>query len=92
MIVADDAGNMVGIFTDGDLRRTIQQFNKQALEKRIEEVMTKTARSTTSDILAFDAMKQMESDQKHPITVLPVLEGKKVVGLIKMHDILQSGV
>lgn len=92
MVVVDPAGELLGVFTDGDLRRTILRFNQAALEKRIEEVMTKTPRSISSDTLAFDAMKQMELDQKNPITVLPVLEGKKVVGLIKMHDIIQSGV
>ena len=39
------------------------------------------------------AMKAMEADQKHPIMVLPVLgENKEVVGVIKMHDIVQSGI
>ncbi len=92
IIVVDEEGEMLGIFTDGDLRRTLQDLGSDALQQTIREAMTETARWTTADRLAFDAMKQMEEDQKHPITVLPVLEDNKVVGVIKIHDILQSGV
>ncbi len=92
VIVVDDDGKMLGIFTDGDLRRTLQDLGSEALQQTIREVMTEPARWTTADRLVFDAMKQMEEDQKHPITVLPVLEDKKLVGVIKIHDILQSGV
>ena len=54
--------------------------------------MIEQPKTTHPDILAWEAMKIMEADQKHPIMVLPVLEEQKVVGLIKMHDIVQSGI
>jgi len=92
MLIVDDKQNLQGIFTDGDLRRILQKCGDQALNLPIEEGMTKSPRWTTGEQLAFDAMKLMESDQKHPITVLPVLKGQEVVGIIRMHDILQSGV
>ena len=92
IVVVGDSGEMLGIFTDGDLRRTLQDNGPDALNFAVRDVMTLSPRWTTADRLAVDAMKVMEEDQKHPITVLPVLEEHKVVGLIKIHDILQSGV
>ena len=58
----------------------------------ISDVMTENPKFVNPKTLAWDAMKIMEADVKHPITVLPVLEENKVVGLIKMHDILQAGI
>jgi len=92
MLIVDDNKELQGIFTDGDLRRILQKCGDQALNLPIEEGMTKAPRWTSGEELAFDAMKLMESDQKRPITVLPVLSDREVVGIIRMHDILQSGV
>ncbi|NGX58816.1 MAG: Arabinose 5-phosphate isomerase KdsD [Chlamydiae bacterium] len=92
MLIVDESKELKGIFTDGDLRRLLQSHGSNALSQSIEEGMTASPKWTTGEHLAFDAMKAMESDQKHPVTVLPVLEGKKVVGIIRMHDIIQSGV
>lgn len=80
-----------GIFTDGDLRRAIETQGPKVLQKTMEEVMTQTPRFITPDELAFDAMRQMEEDPSRLITVLPVLEGDQILGLIRMHDILQAG-
>ena len=51
--------------------------------------MTQNPRTVGPDVLAFDAMRMME--EKHPITVLPVVEQGECVGLLRMHDILQAG-
>jgi arabinose-5-phosphate isomerase len=81
-----------GIFTDGDLRRALQNHGVAALEQTMEELMTKTPRTIAPHELAVRALQVMEGDQKKPITVLPVVsEERKVVGLVKMHDIIQSG-
>lgn len=93
VLVVDDKQRMLGIFTDGDLRRALQANGAKALESKMEALMTKKARSIGPDVLAWQAMEEMESDQKRPIMVLPVLkEDKKVLGIIKMHDIVQSGI
>ena len=92
VVVVDQKGAMLGIFTDGDLRRTLQKHGEGALRLRLEDVMTVSPRSTTPDRLAFEAMKLMESSPKSPITVLPVVECERLIGLIKMHDIIQSGI
>lgn len=93
LLVVGEERRLEGIFTDGDLRRALQSHGAQALEKRVGDLMTQTPRSIEADRLACDAITLMEADQKHPITVLPVLDLEaRVEGLIKMHDLVQSGV
>ncbi len=92
VLVLSDACDLEGIFTDGDLRRSLQNHGASVLEKEMRELMTANPKSIEDADLAINALKKMESDQKKAITVLPVLdENKKVVGLIRLHDILQSG-
>lgn len=90
LLIADAGGTLRGIFTDGDLRRAIQAKGPDALRKPLSELMTVSPKSISPDQLAFEAVKMMEEDPSRLITVLPVLEGGKVVGLIRMHDILQK--
>ena len=93
VLVVDQDETLKGIFTDGDLRRSLQRYGASSLELLMKDVMTDAARSIKPHVLAFEAMKTMEGDQKNAITVLPVLEdNNKVVGLIKLHDIIQSGI
>lgn len=93
ILIVNEAHIFQGIFTDGDLRRALQHHGPKALEVTMHELMTHSAKFIGPHELAWEAMQVMESDQKHPVTVLPVLEdGNKVVGLIKMHDIVQSGI
>jgi arabinose-5-phosphate isomerase len=82
---------LLGIFTDGDLRRALQKFGPTAMAQPMHALMTLNPRTISPQELAYDAMRLMEEDQKRPITVLPVTEASACVGLIRMHDILQSG-
>ncbi len=92
VLVINQQKELLGIFTDGDLRRALQKHGAKALEFTIEQMMTRSPRWIGEHELAWDALQVMEADQKRPITVLAVLdEAKKVVGIIKMHDIVQSG-
>lgn len=93
LLITDEKRNLKGIFTDGDLGRSLNKYGPAALERNIEELMTKTPRWIAADTLAIQAIEQMEADQKNAITVLPVLDhNQKLVGLVKMHDIIQSGI
>lgn len=92
LIVIDEQKRLRGIFTDGDLRRALQAKGEKVLQEKIGNLMTRTPKSIDADALAWDAMKLMEADQNHPIMVLPVLEKSEVVGIIKMHDLIQAGV
>lgn len=93
LIVIDENKQLQGIFTDGDLRRALQKKGKKILQEKIGNLMTKTPKTISTEALAWDALKLMESDQKFPVMVLPVLnpEKKEVVGIIKMHDLIQAG-
>jgi arabinose-5-phosphate isomerase len=91
LLVVDATKDLKGIFTDGDLRRSLELMGSSALESTLAELMTPKPRTITPDHLAVDAMRQMEEDPRRLITVLPVLENGRVVGLLRMHDILQAG-
>lgn len=91
LLVVDNQKNFLGIFTDGDLRRSLQAIGSKVLEHQMGSLMTVSAYWTDKETLAWDAMKVMQKDPKRWIMVLPVLEGRKVVGIIRMHDIIQSG-
>ena len=93
MLVIDDAKKLKGIFTDGDLRRALQKHGPEVLQMKMDDLMIKQPRKVVSDMMAYEAMKYMEGDHKSPIMVLPVVElDDRVVGLVKLHDIIQSGV
>jgi arabinose-5-phosphate isomerase len=89
LIVVDKNEQLLGIFTDGDLRRSIQKHGKNFIYKKIKDLMTVSPKSISKDKLAIDAMKKMEEDKL--ITVLPVVDKEKVIGIIRMHDIIQAG-
>lgn len=91
VLIIDEKKHLLGLFTDGDLRRALQKHQAEALGLAIEELMTKTPRTISAHALAFDAMKEMESNQKGAITSLVVVDKDEVVGLIRLHDIIQSG-
>lgn len=90
LLVTDEAQSLRGIFTDGDLRRAIQTQGPDALHMKLESLMTLSPKTISPDSLALQAAQCMEEDPARLITVLPVLVGKQVVGLIRMHDILQQ--
>ncbi len=92
LIITDEQGSFQGIFTDGDLRRSLQSHGPLILQKSVGHLMTKGAITIPKETLAWDALKIMQKDPKRWISVLPVLEEDKVVGLLRMHDIIQAGI
>lgn len=93
ILIVDEKRQLLGIFTDGDLRRTLQKVGGQVLESLMRDVMNSNPSSIGPDILAWEAMKRMEADYTRRIMVLPVLdEQSTVIGLLHMHDIIQSGI
>ncbi|HKY06753.1 MAG TPA: KpsF/GutQ family sugar-phosphate isomerase [Candidatus Binatia bacterium] len=90
--VTDGSGSLVGVITDGDLRRGLQAHGDAILHKRTDEVMTVHPRTIEKDVLAAQALAEME-DPTRPITSLFVLDGsRKPVGIIHLHDILKTGI
>jgi len=90
--VVDDTGLLAGIITDGDLRRAIEQTSHESLAKLTsDDFMTRKPTVVTPELLAFDALRLME-DRPSQISVLPVIDqDEKCVGLIRVHDIVRSG-
>ncbi len=86
-LVIDDDGLLVGIFTDGDLRRLAQK-DKDFFNIQTDEAMIKNPRTIEPDAILDKALAVME---KFSITVLPVVEKDRLpVGIIHLHDILKS--
>jgi arabinose-5-phosphate isomerase len=92
VLIVDKERHLIGIFTDGDLRRSLQKHGSSALEMALGTIMSKEPRTISQDAMASQAVAVMEGDLKRPITVLAVVdESKRVLGVIKLHDVLQSG-
>ncbi len=86
-LVVDNENKLVGIFTDGDLRR-LAQNDERFFEKITEEVMVQNPKTVYPGDILDKALALME---KHSITVLPVVDDHhKAVGIIHLHDILKS--
>lgn len=92
VIVSDEKKAFQGIFTDGDLRRALQSHGPSVMEKKLSDLMTRTAITTHTHEMAWDALKMMQKDPKRWIMMLPVLNGAQIVGLIRMHDIIHAGI
>lgn len=92
--VIDGEGRLAGIITDGDLRRSLQRIGARDFNfanLKCDDLMTRDPVVTTSDTLAFDALRLME-DRPSQINVLPVVDSDRFcVGLIRLHDIVRSG-
>ena len=89
--VVDTDLNLVGIVTDGDLRRTIERTSPDDfLGLTAQSMMTADPITASPEMLAFDALRLME-DRSSQISVLPVVNGGRCVGLLRLHDIVRSG-
>ena len=86
--VCDDKKNIVGMITDGDLRRCFEN-NTEISNLRAKEIMTQSPKKIDSQSLVYDAFKIMKS---HNITQLIVLENGLYKGIIHLHDIIKEGI
>lgn len=88
VLITDSEHRLVGIITDGDLRRALSR--KQDLSKMtVEMIMSEKPHSARVTTPAYDALNTMERFQ---ITVLPITDDqKKVKGVLHLHDILGKG-
>ncbi len=86
LLIADDRHRLLGIFTDGDLRRYFERSDG-SLHVPLEKIMIRHPKHIGPDRLAAEALKIMESKS---ITALPVVEGEVLVGFLHLHDILRA--
>lgn len=88
--VVDGQGNLVGVITDGDLRRALES-QKDIFRLKAKDLMTRNPKTIPADALAARAVTVME---EHSITSLFILEdgGRKPSGVVHLHDLLKAGV
>jgi arabinose-5-phosphate isomerase len=87
MVLVTENGKLAGIFTDGDLRRTLES-NKEFQKLTIEDVMTKDCKSIEPQEPALMAMQMME---KYSLNSMPVVDSNNnIVGAINMHTLIQA--
>ena len=91
--VVNSAGQLAGIITDGDVRRTLQRSHLADLETlRSDSIMTRNPVVVEPGMLAYAALQLME-DRPSQISVVPVVEGdRQCLGLLRLHDIIRSGI
>ena len=87
--VVNDDGSLVGIFTDGDLRRTLDR-GVDVRSTPVEQIMTRGCKTIPPGVLAAEALEVMEH---HKINALLVTNGMdEIVGALNLHDLLRAGV
>jgi arabinose-5-phosphate isomerase len=84
--IIDARGHIVGIITDGDLRR---QMRPDLIKAVVDDVMTKNPKTISRDTLAGEALEVLNSSK---ITTLIVTDAGKPVGILHLHDLLRAGV
>ena len=86
-------GALVGILTDGDLRRALQDHNAEVWTNlTAQDLMTSDPITVGRDVLVVKALEQMENNRRKPISVLPVVgTGNRMLGLLRLHDLVQAG-
>jgi len=86
--VLDDKSNLLGIITDGDLRRMLQK-NANLNGIIATDIMTRTPKKIEKDEFAVAALHQMQANN---ITQLVVMNGAQIAGFIHLHDLLKEGI
>lgn len=88
--IVDEQDHLLGIFTDGDLRRLIDKQQGFDVNLPVSEVMTKKPSTISQDARAVEALQQL--NQKKISQFVVVDDQNKVIGVISMHDLIQAGV
>ncbi|MCE8037172.1 KpsF/GutQ family sugar-phosphate isomerase [Halomonas sp. MCCC 1A11062] len=87
--VVDEQNRLIGVYTDGDLRRTLDQ-HQDLSRLTVDDVMTRPGKRISADLLAAEAVRMMEDNL---ITALAVVDDDgHPIGALHMHDLLRSGV
>jgi arabinose-5-phosphate isomerase len=88
-VIVDNNEKVVGIFTDGDLRRLIEK-NNQFQNTSLKDAMTPNPRTISPDVLAAEAVEMME---RHRINQLVVADANgRLIGALNLHDLFAAQV
>jgi arabinose-5-phosphate isomerase len=89
-LVLNENKHLLGIVTDGDIRRALLRYN-DVRDVRLQEMLTANPKTILADALAIKALRQMQESQ---VTALVVVENnpeQNVIGLVHLHDLLKAG-
>ena len=89
MIIVDEKENLLGIVTDGDLKR---HMGPELLTHPVKEIMSTNPKTIPSDLLAAEALDMMLNGFGSPITSLIVADHGKIQGLIRIQELLRAGI
>lgn len=90
-VIAED-GTLLGLVTDGDIRRAINR-GPELIRNEVTTIMTASPQVITPQRLAAEALHLMEQHRPRPITVLPVVdESQRAVGMLHITDLLRRGI
>ena len=89
----DKDEKLVGLITDGDLRRSLKNHSPDNWKNlSAEEIMTKDPIVISSERFAIEALELMEKNRKKPISLLPVIDKNyEFIGILRLHDLIQAG-
>jgi len=87
------AGRLIGLITDGDLRRALRTHDSDRWASlSAADLMRADPITVAPDLLAVEALQRMEHNQRKPIAVLPVVDARnQLQGLLRLHDLVQAG-
>lgn len=88
--VVDREGKLIGVFTDGDLRRLMETEGLKGLDMPVTEIMTKNPKVISPEQLAVEAVRIVEEWEVSALVVVD--ENEKPVGMVHIHEILKAGV
>jgi arabinose-5-phosphate isomerase len=92
LLIAGNDKQLLGIFTDGDLRRALQTKGSNVLDDKMRDLMNPAPSYLTPDTMAWDALKHMQKNPQKWVMVTPVLHEGEIVGILRMHDIVKAGI
>lgn len=87
--VIDIDNNIIGIITDGDLRRMLDKYDKNTFSLKAKDIMSKNPKTISKDELATNALEIIKNNN---ITQLIVAENNKYLGMLHLHDIIKEGI
>ena len=87
------AGTLLGLITDGDLRRALRDHSPETWTTlNAANLMTADPITVPGTLMAVDAIQRMEQNRRKPISVLPVVDAEnRLEGLLRLHDLVQAG-
>ena len=88
--VVDENDILLGIFTDGDLRRMIDQQQGFDINLPVSAVMTKSPMTISQEARAVEVLEKMHEKKINQFVVVD--DARKVIGVISMHDLIEAGV